>query len=306
MASWQAHAAAWFLKRRFKPRLWAAADIAELRGVLRGPPSQRLPAEVKILPRKLGGIAGEWVTSPKTNGLKLLYLHGGGYCSCSAETHRPVTCFFAKLGFKVFAPDYRLAPEHVFPAAVEDAAEAFRGLAETEEGENVIAGDSAGGGLAAATMLMLRDASCCHLPAGAALFSPWVDLAATGESLKTNDAKCAIFHGAKIAEYAKQYLGNADPRTPLASPLYADLSGLPPILIHVGKNEILLDDSLRFAERAEQAGVNVTLKVWPVVPHAWQLTPRFIPEGRQSLREAASFLAKAAADKQAALNTSPS
>jgi acetyl esterase/lipase len=153
----------------------------------------------------------------------------------------------------------------------------------------VVGGDSAGGGLAVALLLALREAGV-RLPSGAALFSPWTDLAATGESIRTNADRCAMFHGPSIGYSARYYLGEADPRTPLASPLYADLTGLPPLLIHVGADEILLDDSTRLAERARAAGVKTELKIWPVVPHAWQLAAGKIPEARQSLRESAAFL----------------
>jgi acetyl esterase/lipase len=137
-------------------------------------------------------------------------------------------------------------------------------------------------------LISLRDAGI-ELPAAVVLFSPWTDLAATGESLVTNDERCALFRGAKIGPGALYYLGTADPRNPLASPLYADLTGLPPMLIHVGENEVLLDDSRRFAERARAAGVSVEVKIWPVVPHDWQLVPA-MPEAKRSMREAAGFL----------------
>ena len=301
MASWQAYASAWLLKRRLKPRLRAARDILELRRLL-VPPAQKQPADVVINAAAPGGVPGEWVRPREQDKgrLKLLYLHGGGYIACSAETHRPVTCFFGQLGFDVFAPNYRLAPEHVFPAAVEDAVAAYRAISEGEDCPVLMAGDSAGGGLAVAAMLMLRDTGWSRMPAGAVLFSPWADLAATGESLKTNNKKCALFDGAKLGPTARHYLAEADPKTPLASPMYADLSALPPMLIHAAANETLLDDSRRLAARASEAGVDVTLKIWPVVPHCWQLMPEFVPEARRSLREAGAFL-RAAASKAGAV-----
>ncbi|HEV1993284.1 MAG TPA: alpha/beta hydrolase [Candidatus Acidoferrum sp.] len=227
---------------------------------------------------------------PKPGNTVLLYLHGGGYFGCSAESHRSITVFFALQGFRVFAPDYRLAPENRFPAAVEDAVAVYRALLSTGYPSQriVIAGESAGGGLALSLMLALRAASV-PLPAAAALFSPWTDLAATGDSIRTNTDRCAMFIGADVAASARYYLGDTDPRNPLASPLYADLSGLPPLLIHVGADEVLRDDSTRLAERARAAGVPVELKIWPVVPHAWQLAPHLIPEARHSLRESAAF-----------------
>jgi acetyl esterase/lipase len=226
----------------------------------------------------------------------LLYLHGGGYFGCSAESHRPITVFFALQGFRVFAPDYRLAPENRFPAAVDDAVAVYRGLlsAGYPPERIVIAGESAGGGLTLSLMLSLRSVGV-PLPAAAALYSPWTDLAATGDSIRTNSERCAMFCGSDVAASARYYLGDADPRNPLASPLYADLAGLSPLLIHVGADEVLRDDSTRLAEGARAAGVSVDLKIWPVVPHAWQLVPHLIPEARQSLRETTTFLRARAA-----------
>jgi acetyl esterase/lipase len=156
----------------------------------------------------------------------------------------------------------------------------------------VIAGDSAGGGLALATLVKLRNEGDA-LPAAAALFSPLTDLAGTGNSRQTNDKRCAMFHGEGLKRAAEFYLCGADPRDPLASPLYADLKGLPPLLIHVGADETLLDDSTLLAERARAAGVPVELQVWPAVPHVWQMFHPFLPEGRQSLDAAAEFLSRA-------------
>jgi acetyl esterase/lipase len=282
MASLQAHITSWILKRRLKPKLALASDPLHVRKLMR-PEPMKVPAGIRITPGEVGGVKGEWVEGANSE-VTLLYLHGGGYVACSAETHRPITVRFAQNGLRVFAPDYRMAPEHLFPAAIEDAVAVYRTL----PGKVVVAGDSAGGGLALAMMLSLRIKNI-PLPAAAMLFSPWTDLAATGDSLVANDKKCAMFHGANIGKGAGFYLGDADPRNPLASPLYADLSGLPPLLIHVGANETLLDDSTRLAERARAAGVRVEIKIWPVVPHVWQLVP-FMPEAKQSLREAASFL----------------
>ncbi len=203
--------------------------------------------------------------------------------------------WFAAHGFRVFAPDYRLAPEHPFPAAVEDVIAAWRGLLAAVPGRAVVAGDSAGGTLALALMLALRDAGAM-LPGGAALFSPGTDLAGTGDSMRTNARRDAMFLSDAIRHLADAYLGGADPRTPLASPLYADLAGLPPLLIHVGEREILRDDSTRLAERARAAGVAVDLHVWPVVPHVWQFAHATVPEARRSLAAAATFLHQAGAE----------
>ena len=295
MASLQVHLAVWFTKWRVKRRLKGCRDYRAARSILR-PLPYKIPASVRITPANLNGIPGEWVESPNSGDTVMLYLHGGGYFGCSAETHRPITVWFALHGFRVFAPNYRLAPENPFPAAVDDAVAAYRGLLANGHSAQrlVIAGDSAGGGLALSLLLALRAAGT-PLPAAAALFSPWTDLAATGESIRTNARRCAMFNGEDIGPSARYYLGTADPRNPLASPLYADLSGLPPLLIHVGADECLRDDSKRVAEKARAAGVPVELKIWPVVPHAWQLAHQILPEARQSLHETSEFLRKHAA-----------
>lgn len=295
MASLQAHFAVWFTKWRVKSRLKGCRDYRVARSILR-PLPYKTPPTVRITPAHVNGISGEWVESASSTQAVLLYLHGGGYFGCSAETHRPITVWFARHGFRVFAPDYRLAPENPFPAALDDAVAAYRGLlADGYSPQHlVVAGDSAGGGLTLSLMLALR-AEGTPLPTAAALFSPWTDLAATGESIRTNASRCAMFHGADIGPSARYYLGSADPRNPLASPLHADLSGLPSLLVHVGADECLRDDSTRIAEKARAAGVPVELKIWPVVPHAWQLAVQVLPEARQSLREASDFLLKHAA-----------
>lgn len=294
MASWQAHLAVWMIRWRVKRRLRGAPDYRMARKILRPEPYE-VPSSVRVSPAKVGGIPGEWVESAENTpnaaaASLLLYLHGGGYFGCSAETHRPITAFYARKGFRVFAPDYRLAPENRFPAALDDAVAAYRALlAETISSQRIfVSGDSAGGGLAICLLLALREAAV-PLPAAAAVFSPWTDLAATGDSVRTNAKRCAMFHGKDIAPSARYYLGDVDPKTPLASPLYGDLRGLPPLLIHVGQDEVLRDDSTRLAERAGAAAVRVELKVWPVVPHAWQLAAHRVPEAAQSLREATAF-----------------
>jgi len=288
--SWQAHTLSFLLRRTFKPRLARARTIEQVRKAFHfGTPP--LPASCDAVPDVVGGVSGEWVTA---RGVKpaatMLYLHGGGYIACSPQSHRAATSAFALAGFRTFSPDYRLAPEHPFPAAVDDAVAVYRGLlADTAANRIVVAGDSAGGGLALALLLSLRDQGV-PLPAAAALFSPLTDLAATGNSIRDNSRRCAMFNSESISRAAEHYLGDRDRHMPLASPLYADLRGLPPLLIHVGANETLLDDSRRLAERAQAAGAQIELKVWPAVPHVWQLMHRWIPEGRESLAQASSFL----------------
>jgi acetyl esterase/lipase len=184
----------------------------------------------------------------------------------------------------VFAIDYRLAPEHPFPAAVEDAVAGYRWLLSTgvDPAQIIIGGDSAGGGLTVATLVALKDAGE-RLPSGAVCISPWTDMALTGESLVSKAEADPMITTDGITRVRDAYVGAADPRAPLASPIYAGLSGLPPMLIHVGENEVLLDDSTRLAERAKAAGVDVTLEVWPEMFHVWHFFAAMLPEGQQAI-----------------------
>jgi acetyl esterase/lipase len=293
MASWQAHAIDAALRLIVKRRLPQDLDVPKLRARIEKM-AQRPPKGVRISQARVGCL-GEWVEVPgvAADAPVMLYLHGGGYVVCSPRTHRPVTAFFARAGFRVFCPDYQMAPEHPFPAAVDDALSAYEGLLSRgiKPGEIVVAGDSAGGGLTLALLIALRDRKR-PLPAAAALLSPWTDLAITGETIRTNARRDAYISGPAAGKTAALYFGSADPRNPLVSPLYADLHGMPPIIIHVGQREVLRDDSTRLAERIRATGCEVVLSVWPVVPHVWQIFHRIVPEGRQSLGQMAEFLHK--------------
>jgi monoterpene epsilon-lactone hydrolase len=250
--------------------------------------------KVTISPFEQDGMRGEWLRAPEPGPRTVLYLHGGGYFFCSPRTHRPVTIGLTRLlRSNTLALKYRLAPENPYPAALDDALAAYRWLlSDGMRGEQIVlAGDSAGGGLALALMVTLRDRGL-PLPAACACFSPWTDLAATGESVDRNDRNCAMFSAHMLRTAPQLYLGKTDPTCPLASPLYADLRGLPPLLIHVSDSETLLDDSTRLATRARAAGVDVELKIWARQPHVWQLFSRLIPEGRASLRETSQFLSR--------------
>ncbi|WP_084199644.1 alpha/beta hydrolase fold domain-containing protein [Noviherbaspirillum autotrophicum] len=296
MSSWQARFVSAMLRKTFKRRLATCADATSARRVLGGV-LYRTPKDVIVTPHTLGGVPGEWVESRAGSGsITLLYLHGGGYFACSPRTHRAVTTFFARQGMRVFVPDYRLAPEFPFPAAIEDAESVYAALlsAGCDPTRLMVAGDSAGGGLALALLLRLRD-DRMPMPAAAALFSPLTDMENTLPSRMHNSSRCAMFIGERMPLAAEAYLAGADPRSPLASPVRADLRGLPPLLIHVGTDEVLRDDSTELAQRAQAAGVAVDLRLWPAVPHVWQLFHWLIPEGRESLAAATVFLKKTAA-----------
>lgn len=295
--SWQARLAAFAVRHYVKPAL-AAGTIDAVRAAMRKP--MPAPKGVRSSKAMVGGVPGEWVEvvgeeagakSDPSRSAKatLLYVHGGGFVACSARTHRALTAAFALQGFRVFAPDYRLAPEHPFPAGPEDVLAVYRALrADIQTGRLVVAGDSAGGNLALGLMLALRDAGE-PLPDAAALFSPALDLTGSSPSITLNVGRDAMFEPESLRLMGETYLAGADPSQALASPLLGDLSGLPPLLLHVGESELLRDDAIRLAQKAREAGVKVDLQVYPGVPHVWQLIHQ-LPESRQSVRAAAEFL----------------
>jgi monoterpene epsilon-lactone hydrolase len=267
-------------------------SIAERRAAMAAVASDP-PAGTIVEPVDANGVPAEWVAASGVTGRRvLLYLHGGGYQIGSPATlRRMVTLLSAPLAARVLSVDYRLAPEHPFPAAVDDAVAAYRWLLAggTDPATVALAGDSSGGGLALATLVALRDAGE-PMPAAAFAISPWTNLALTGESLRTRAAAEVMLQPDGIPETAALYLAGADPRHPYASPLYADLRGLPPLLIHVGDAEVVLDDSTRFAARAREAGVDVTLEVWDEMPHVWHAFAGLLPEADQAIARAGDWL----------------
>jgi monoterpene epsilon-lactone hydrolase len=271
------------------------ADLHATRAMLDRPPPGPIPRHVRFSPAGDAPVPGEWVVSDTAppDAPVLLYVHGGGFFACSPMTHRAVTSSFAHTGqFRVFAPDYRLAPEHRFPAAVDDVRAAYDWLVRTGNAPTAVAGDSAGGNLVLALLLGLRN-DRRPMPAAGICFSPVTDLAATGASLVDNDRRDCMFHGKEVALLAGVYLPEGmDARDPAASPLYADFAGLPPLLLQVGEREVLRDDSVRLAARARAAGVTVELEVWPVVPHAWPVMGRWLPEARRAVSRALDFAAR--------------
>ncbi|MBY8880142.1 alpha/beta hydrolase [Actinacidiphila acidipaludis] len=223
---------------------------------------------------------------------RLLYLHGGGYVIGSAGTHAGLAGELARrTGLRAISPDYRLAPEHPFPAAVDDGLAAYRELlaAGADPAALVLAGDSAGGGLAVATLLAARAAGLPQ-PAAVVLFSPWADLTASGASMRSKEEADPIFAADDIHAYADLYVGAGDRTQPLASPVFADLAGLPPLLIQAGSNEVLLDDAVRLAARAGADEVEVTLEIAPGLPHVFQHHYGRLEEADAALSRAAAFL----------------
>jgi epsilon-lactone hydrolase len=313
MASWQAVLINAVLRFGMKRHGNGPMDLERVRRTTLNPPKRALqiPAGWRIdevradalngLGAKSGSLAFDVATREIASAAQptdvVLYLHGGGYFFGSPKTHRQIIIAMAR-AFEgpCYGLDYRLAPEHRFPAAVEDAAAALNWIrAKHPTARIILAGDSAGGGLAVVTAVAAqarKGAQGQAMPAALVLFSPWTDLAATGRSIESNAKKCAMFTPRSIRGGASVYLGDADPYDPKASPLYADLTGLPPTLIFASRDEILLDDSTRFAEKAHAVGVDVELILADGVPHVWPIFHRLLPEGRLALEQVTRFARK--------------
>jgi monoterpene epsilon-lactone hydrolase len=238
------------------------------------------------------GVRAVWISAPQTRSdVCILHFHGGGYMIGTEPLYREFTW---RIGTAACASvlyfDYRLAPEHPFPSALDDAVKVYRWLAARLEPRRIaVFGDSAGGGLALGTLFRLRDEGFA-LPGAAVAISPWTDLALTGESLTSNAEADPMIDPKALPAIAGGYLSGADPRNPYASPLYGEGSGLPPTLIQVGSDEVLRDDAVRMAARLKAAGCKVQLEIWPRMPHAWHLYARILPEGRQAIEHAGRFV----------------
>ncbi len=246
-----------------------------------------------ILTGKSGSVGALWVQNgvPRREGV-ILYLHGGGYVAGSPATHAPMLASLSLLtGMQACLPDYRLAPEHPFPAAIEDAALAYRVLLAKgyRTDQIVLGGDSAGGGLMLALLAHILNEKMPP-PAGAFAMSPWTDLTLAGDSLRTNKTGDPLLPVGRIAELRDMYLGEGDPGHPLASSLFADFKGAPPILIQVGSTEILRDDSARLAQVLKEQGVAVTLDIWENTPHVWQIFGAPLPEATRALVKISDFI----------------
>jgi acetyl esterase/lipase len=280
----------WFFKRRSEPD-----DIEATRQ--RPQPLKRFipgpPKGTTVTRFDLGGLKSVRVASARARPDRhVLYLHGGGYVYGACSYYRDfIWRISAATAGQVLCIDYRLAPEHPFPAALDDAISAYRWL--LAEGaapaQLAVMGDSAGGGLALATLLRLRD-EAVPLPAAAVGLSPWTDLALTGESLRINAEADPMLKVEDPTVFARHYLAGTDPRNPYASPLYGDPRGLPPVLMQVGSDEILRDDAVRMADKLKAAGCSVEVEVWPRMPHSWHLYARIVPEGKRALERIGAFV----------------
>jgi monoterpene epsilon-lactone hydrolase len=252
------------------------------------------PTNVTFEADTVGGISGWWAKPARPRkGAAIIYLHGGWFNFGSAHAYRNLVGHIASSGeVDAFIPEYRLAPEHPFPAAVRDAEACYRGLVGKGINKIVVTGDSAGGALAL-VLLSITGANVANggmAPVGAVAISPVTDLALTGESYQTRADADPYFTKSQVAGLVASYLGETDPKNSLASPLYGDVSGLPPIRVHVGDDEVLLDDSRRYVERAVAAGVNAELEVWMGMPHGFVTAIREFDAARQALKAIGAFL----------------
>jgi monoterpene epsilon-lactone hydrolase len=283
-----------YLERLLKGTPFGATDF-NLEALRAGMGARNEPRVegVKLIRSKIGEIPVEWVLAPGADpDLRLLYLHGGGWVSGSGGSYLPLAADIS-LAAKcaVLLPDYRLAPEHRFPAGLEDCISAHDWLVANGPSGPIrakatfIAGDSAGGNLTLATLLALRDRKL-QLPAGGIPISAATDFTLASESLRT--VHDPIISARTMPEFRDRYLDQADPRNPLASPVFGDYKGIPPLLIQVGDQEMLLDDSIRVAKKAETDGIPVTLEVWPGMVHVFQI--RGLPESREAIQHIADFI----------------
>ena len=252
-----------------------------------------MPADVVVEGVDADGVRAEWTATPTADPTRvIMFLHGGGYVSGSIQSHRHMIAQAGReAGCRTLALAYRLAPEHPFPAALEGALTGYRFLlSQGFRPENiVIAGESAGGGLTIATLVSLREAGTA-LPACAWCSSPWTDLEMSGATMQTKAAVDPLIQRPYLQELAAAYLNGRDPRMPMASPIHADLRGLPPLLIQVGSDVTLLDDAIRLAGVAAAADLRTTLQVWPKMIHAWHLFYAQLADGRRALAEVGAFV----------------
>jgi acetyl esterase/lipase len=254
-----------------------------------------IPPDIAVEAGMLGGVAVEWIAPRKAHSSNVFFhLHGGGYVLGDPAGSRAFTTDLARrLNGRVVSVDYRLAPEHPFPAAVDDALAAYCALLEQGQvpGTIAIGGESAGGGLTMALLLAAKNAGL-PMPAAAVLVSPWVNMRCSAESFDSRAASDPLLTRRSLKEMADAYLGPADAKNPLASPLFGALRGLPPLLIHVGSEEVLLDDSRDLAAAAMAQDVATVLAVWPQMIHVWHMFHPMLPDGAAAMAELATFIKK--------------
>jgi monoterpene epsilon-lactone hydrolase len=280
------------------------AAVAPVKGKLRGTAARgpfddimervAVPTDVTFEADTVGGISGWWAKpAQRRKGAAILHVHGGWFNFGTAHAYRNLVGHIASsAGADAFIPEYRLAPEHPFPAALTDVEACYRGLVDKGVDRIAVVGDSAGGNLALVLLSIARSHASNGgvAPVGAVAISPVTDLALTGESFETRADADPYFTRSQAAGLVASYLGETDPRNPLASPLYGDVSGLPPIRVHVGDDEVLLDDSRRYVERAVAAGVDAELEVWMGMPHGFVTGIREFDAARQALEAIGAFL----------------
>ncbi len=295
MAGLQKKALAFFLRRMRAKRRKATPDltVTVIRKQIADADKRfgKPPRDTKVIPVDVNGVSAEWIERSSSRAHRvILYFHGGGYCAGSPHDHRTmVSKLCHEAHARALSADYRLAPEHPFPAAYEDALTCYRWLLGSgiDPAGIVLVGDSAGGGLALATAMGARDEGL-PLPASIILLSPWADLAMGGRSLLTLAQRDPMLDIADLANFSQNYLAGHLPTDPRASPLYGDFHGLPSILIHVGSEEILKDDALRTAKAAEASGVDVSIEVWDGMMHVFQSLP--VKEADASIARLGSFI----------------
>jgi len=291
----QAFFTRWYLRSQFKTEPGSRVSVEEARqGMARMSRWQvPLPKGVHLKSMPADAAAGlspaQWLSVGEPQ-RTVLYFHGGGYFSCGLDTHRPVVASISRRAqARVLSVDYRLAPEHPCPAAVNDALAWYREvLSDTAPDQIVMAGDSAGGGLVVACLQAALQQGL-PMPAGAVLFSPWVDLAASGESVQTQAHADVMFNPENLGDVAQWYLAGRSATDPVASPLYGDMAGLPPLLIFASRSEILLSDATRLHDKAVAAGVVSQLVLQSKMPHVWPIMV-MLPEAKTSLRQVAAFM----------------
>lgn len=295
MISFRARIIRLFSKQMFK-KITGETDIPMLRKAWEELSARSRPAKgTRVRHATFAGVECDWLVPADCDDAPVLFfLHGGAYVTGSSKTHRAMVSHIArKAHMRALLPNYRLAPEHPFPAGLDDCIAVYREmLAHGIDPRRIaIAGDSAGGGMAMAVMLALRDAGE-PLPAAACLMSPWLDLAGEGETLETRANEDPWFRGEHMPQTVAHYCKSEDVRNPLISPVYADVGGLPPVLIQVGDHEILLSDATRMTDKLSAAGGKVTLQVWPEMWHVFQYFVGKMPESKRAIRDIGRFLKK--------------